>query len=83
MLQLNPQVLFAHAGWPLGTPGQAAPQLPQLDGSLVVSTHWPLHAVVPLGQLDLHTLPTQYSLAPHALPQAPQFCASFVRSAQP
>jgi hypothetical protein len=34
--------------------GQALLQAPQFCGSRFVSTHWPLQAISPAGQLDTH-----------------------------
>ena len=53
-------------------------QPPQLFGSLVVSTHLPLHEVPLLGHEHLPAL--QLVPPPHATPQPPQFALSVAGS---
>jgi hypothetical protein len=56
------------------------PQLPQLDESVVVSTHPEPHGVCPVGQA--HALPWQDWPDGHTVPQAPQFWTLDCRSTQ-
>ena len=66
----------------LGT-WQAAPQVEQLFGSLVVSVHCPPQSVWPLpGQLMVHALAEQTSPVAQALAHAPQFSGSEARATQ-
>lgn len=51
--------------------------------SLRVSTHEPLQLVEPEAQLSVHLPCEQVSVAPHLVPQAPQFVASATRLAHP
>jgi hypothetical protein len=44
-LHLNPHTPAVQAGWPLAIPAHASPQVLQFLGSLVVSTHAPVHRV--------------------------------------
>jgi hypothetical protein len=60
--------------------GQALPQVPQLAGSAVGSTHCPAQSTEPAG----HTQAPASQLCPplQAAPHAPQFRASLARSTQ-
>jgi hypothetical protein len=58
---------------------QTSPHEPQLFGSLVRSTHWPLQTV-PMHEEDVHAPSTQLSPAGHTSPHAPQFFGSLARS---
>ena len=49
-----------------------SPHFPQLEGSLLWSTHTPLQRVLPGGHA-VQALPAQICPAAHATPQAPQF----------
>jgi hypothetical protein len=55
---------------------QAAPQPPQLLGSVAVATQLPLHAESPAPQVAVHAPAEQTWPAPHALPHAPQLALS-------
>ena len=52
------------------------PHVPQLATSLVVSTHAPLQAVVPDGQVATHAPDAHTSSAPQCVPHAPQLAGS-------
>jgi len=79
LLHVKPQAPFAQAGTALATVvEQAFAHVPQLFGSLIVSTHLPPHVVAALdGQLGAQAYDSpaarQVGVAPvHALPQLPQ-----------
>jgi hypothetical protein len=55
---------------------QTVPQAPQLEVSFLVSTHEPLHAVVPPPQSTAQTPALQTEPVAHTLAHAPQFFAS-------
>ena len=57
---------------------QSLPQVPQLSGSLRVSTHRSPHSVSPEGQM--HSPSTQATPAGQDVPQAPQLRGSMARS---
>jgi len=75
--QLVVQTPFAHTL----PAAHALPHLPQLSGSLVVSTQPLAHAVVPASQA--HLLATHAWRVPQVTPQPPQFFGSLVPSTQP
>jgi hypothetical protein len=55
-------------------PGQALPQVPQLDTSLVRSAHLPPeHCICPEGQLAAQLVPAQTCVPVQALVQLPQW----------
>jgi len=59
------------------------PQLPQLAGSLTVFTQAFEHALVPVGQLEVHMpAPHNGAVESQTLPHAPQFMGFEVRSVQ-
>ena len=58
----------------------ATPQLPQLAGSFLVSTHAPLHLVVPPTQESAQTPAEQTCPLAQAFPQLPQLAGSFLVS---
>jgi hypothetical protein len=60
---------------------QTFPQVPQLFESVLVSTHWPAHAVVP-GAGHTHFPPSQVSVDEHNTPQLPQLLRSAFVSTQ-
>jgi hypothetical protein len=57
--QLIPHTPPAQLGCPLGAPEQAAPQLPQFDGSVESETHAPPHSVCPIGHDSVQIPATQ------------------------
>ena len=63
--------------------GQALVQLPQCMALVLKFTHSPLHTLRSCGQPEVQWPPTQTSVAPQAVPQAPQFCGWVNRSTQP
>jgi hypothetical protein len=62
------------------------PHIPQLFGSLFVSTHWPMHAELPTAQLTPHWLSLHVATPPmggtggHGLLQPPQLFRSVLGS---
>jgi len=55
-------------------------QVPQLAPSVIRSTQWPPHAVVPVGHVQMpamHIVP-----AAHVVPHVPQFVPSVIGSTQ-
>jgi hypothetical protein len=81
-LHSKSQLPFLHVGEPWGSPAHATPQLPQFVGLVLVSTHCPPHAVVPVGHWAVHEPETQNSPVAHSLAQSPQWCGSDARSMQ-
>jgi hypothetical protein len=60
---------------------QAFPQLPQLLGSALKSTHAPLHSTVPPPQLSWQMPPMQFCPLVQAFPHSPQLASSVFVSA--
>lgn len=76
LLQTKPQLPPLQVGVPPTGNVQALLQLPQFCTSEPRATHWPLHSVVPDGQLAVHT-PLEHTLpVAHALPHDPQLMGS-------
>lgn len=75
VLQLKLQVEFAHVGAPLGGALQPEPQLPQLAGSVLVSTQLVPHWLWPEGQFTVQLPFAQTWPVAQALPHAPQLAA--------
>ena len=75
-------VPLAQIGRAFVAPGQTFPQLPQLDVSVAVTTHDPLHSVVPLVQPFSHSPSAQTVPVAHDVVQAPQCAASVWRLTQ-
>jgi hypothetical protein len=57
------------------------PQAPQFAGSVIIATHAPAHAVVPLPHEETHVPDEHTWLAAHFMPHVPQFAGSVTRSA--
>lgn len=70
---MNPHTEETHARVALARAGQALPQGPQLFGSELVSTHWPLHLTCVPGQADMQLPAEQTWLAVQTCPHWPQF----------
>jgi hypothetical protein len=62
---------------------QLRPQPPQLDGSLVGSTHLPLHTTDGAGQSISHLPATQRAPDPHAWKHEPQLFCEVLRFSHP
>jgi hypothetical protein len=77
----NPHVPALQRGVAWAGAVHALLQAPQLEVSLLVSTHEAPHAVL-LPQSVLQVPPWQNMFVPHTLPQAPQFFESELRSWQ-
>jgi hypothetical protein len=75
-------VLQALVAQEAAVPVHALAQAPQLFTSLVVSTHWPLQNVVPVGQAA-HVSYWQICAAGQAVPHVPQLASSKFGSVQP
>ena len=70
------QTRLLHTGWALDPAEQTTPQLPQLAGSMLMSTQDPRQLILPPGHSMRHSPSLQTSIASHPLPQSPQ-CSWF------